>query len=250
MDSLTHDKNRNTNEPLEALIGVRHSILDKGHVTLIDYLGTDLRIVDAARVCYGSGTKKLRSDEQLIGYLVRMRHNTPLEQCSMTFRIKMPIFVARQWVRHRTAKMNEISGEYSVFEEEFYVPDIRAIRMQHPSLKQSYSDSPVPQEIAERFLELEHKINHAAYIAYKEMADSGITRGLARIFLPVSLYTEVFWQMDLHNLFHFLSLRTPPEIQMEIRAYALKIAEITKTGFPIAYSAWEKALISGKENTL
>jgi len=233
---------KNVNEGLESLLDIRHSILDKGHIDLIDYCGTDKRIVDAARVCYGSGTKKLRSDEQLIHYLIKHRHTTPLEQCNMTFRIKMPIFVARQWVRHRTAKMNEISGEYSIFNEEFYIPNISVIRMQHPSLKQSYSDISVPVELAERFIELANNVNKTAYEAYKEMVDSGITRGLARIFLPVSLYTEIFWQMDLHNLFHFLSLRTPPEIQMEIRAYALKIAEITKIGFPIAYKAWEETL--------
>lgn len=191
----------------EALLDTELPVLDKGFVRLVDYLGGDARIVQAARVSYGEGTKTVREDRALIHYLMRHAHTSPFEQVILTFHAKMPIFVARQWVRHRTARLNEISGRYSVMKDEFYVPDAEVIRAQSRLNKQGRDAEPQSPEVARRAVELIVRDQGNAYASYEEMLGDDIARELARINLPLSLYTEWYWQIDLHNLFHFIRLR-------------------------------------------
>jgi thymidylate synthase (FAD) len=218
----------------EAILDKEFPVLDKGFVRLVDYLGSDQRIVQAARVSYGAGTKSYRQDKGLIDYLLRNEHTSPFEQVVLTFHAKMPVFVARQWVRHRTARLNEISGRYSVMKDEFYVPQGEHISLQSDDNKQGRSDEPVSPEIQQRIQESLVAQQGAAYQAYQALIDQGLARELARINLPLSMYTEWYWQIDLHNLFHFLRLRMDDHAQYEIRAYADAMFEITKTVTPMA----------------
>lgn len=220
-------------------------VLDKGFVRLVDYLGSDGRIVQAARVSYGEGTKNYREDRGLIHYLLRNDHTSPFEQVNFTFHLKMPIFIARQWIRHRTARINEISGRYSVMKDEFYLPDGDVIAQQSADNKQGRDKEPVPPEMQQRILELLEKDQVEVYSRYQEMLESGIARELARINLPLSLYTELFWQIDLHNLFHFLRLRLDPHAQFEIRAYAEVMMEIASAVCPVACEAFQEHVAGG-----
>jgi thymidylate synthase (FAD) len=220
-------------------------ILDKGFIRLVDYLGDDSRIVQSARVSYGEGTKSYREDKGLIDYLLRNDHTSPFEQVSFTFHIKMPIFVARQWIRHRTAKVNEISGRYSVMDSEFYVPSPEDIAFQSDDNKQGRMNEPVPENIAEEVRTIISTEQKRVYATYSKLLDMGLARELARINLPLSLYTEWYWKMDLHNLFHFLRLRMDAHAQKEIRVYADAIFEIVKKICPMAAEAFEKHLLSG-----
>ena len=230
----------------DALLGREYRVLDKGFVRLVDYLGGDARIVQAARVSYQGGTKTVREDAALIDYLVRHKHTSPLEQVVLTFHLKMPIFVARQWLRHRTARLNEISGRYSVMRDEFYLPDASEVRRQSVVNKQGRSDDEVPGELQERTLELLKTGQADAYAGYRELLDEDVARELARINLPLSLYTEMYWQIDLHNLFHFLRLRLDAHAQFEIRAYAEVMAQLARTVAPLAYEAFEEHLLYAK----
>jgi thymidylate synthase (FAD) len=230
----------------DALLGREYRVLDKGFVRLVDYLGGDARIVQSARVSYQDGTKSVREDAALIDYLVRHKHTSPLEQVVLTFHLKMPIFVARQWLRHRTARLNEISGRYSVMRDEFYLPDAREVRRQSEVNKQGRSDDEVPAELQARTLELLQAGQAAAYAGYQELLEEGLARELARINLPLSLYTEMYWQIDLHNLFHFLRLRLDAHAQSEIRAYAEVMAELARTVAPAAYRAFEEHILYAK----
>jgi thymidylate synthase (FAD) len=230
----------------DALLGREYRVLDKGFVRLVDYLGGDARIVQSARVSYQDGTKSVREDAALIDYLVRHKHTSPLEQVVLTFHLKMPIFVARQWLRHRTARLNEISGRYSVMRDEFYLPDAREVRRQSEVNKQGRSDDEVPAELQARTLELLQAGQAAAYAGYQELLEEGLARELARINLPLSLYTEMYWQIDLHNLFHFLRLRLDAHAQSEIRAYAEVMAELAHTVAPAAYRAFEEHILYAK----
>jgi thymidylate synthase (FAD) len=232
-------------ETAERILDKEFGVLDKGFVRLIDYLGSDQRIVQAARVSYGEGTKNYREDRGLIHYLLRNDHTSPFEQVNFTFHLKMPIFIARQWIRHRTARINEISGRYSVMKDEFYMPDGDVIAQQSADNKQGRDDEPVPPEMQRRVLELLEKDHVEVYSRYQEMLDSGIARELARINLPLSLYTELFWQIDLHNLFHFLRLRLDPHAQFEIRAYAEVMMEIVFAVCPIASEAFQEYISGG-----
>ena len=220
-------------------------VLDKGFVRLVDYLGSDQRIAQAARVSYGEGTKNYREDRGLIQYLLRNDHTSPFEQVNFTFHLKMPIFVARQWIRHRTARINEISGRYSVMKDEFYLPDGDVIAQQSADNKQGRDKEPVPPEMQRRILELLEKDHADVYSHYKEMLEFGIARELARINLPLSLYTELFWQIDLHNLFHFLRLRLDPHAQLEIRAYAEVMMETASAVCPVACEAFKEHVSGG-----
>lgn len=230
----------------EAILDKEFPVLDHGFVRLVDYLGSDQRIVQSARVSYGEGTKSFRQDKGLINYLLRNDHTSPFEQVVFTFHVKMPIFVARQWTRHRTARMNEISGRYSVMKDECYVPDPEHIALQSEDNKQGRKTEPVPAEEAARVRELLEKQNTSAFDTYHELLDSGIAREIARIDLPLSLYTEFYWEMDLHNLFHFLALRLDGHAQYEIRAYAEVMLEIVRTVCPIATEAFENHKVGGK----
>ncbi len=223
----------------EAILDKEFKVLDKGFVRLVDYMGSDQRIVAAARVSYGQGTKTVREDRGLIQYLMRHAHTSPFEQVQITFHCKMPIFVARQWIRHRTARLNEISGRYSVMKDEFYVPEADSVRTQSAVNKQGRSEEGVSIEAAKRIIEKLEEGQRRAYGEYKGFLNEGVARELARIELPLSLYTEWYWQIDLHNLFHFLKLRLDEHAQYEIRQYAKVMADIAKTIAPMAYEAFE-----------
>jgi len=229
----------------EQLLDKEIKVLDKGFVRLVDYLGDDSRIVQSARVSYGEGTKSYRKDKGLIDYLLRNDHTSPFEQVSFTFHIKMPIFVARQWIRHRTAKVNEISGRYSVMESEFYVPAAEDIALQSDDNKQGRQNDPVSAELAKKIQGIISTEQEKVYETYTKLLDMGLAREIARINLPLSLYTEWYWTMDLHNLFHFLRLRMDAHAQKEIRVYAEAIFEIVKKITPMAAEAFKKHLLTG-----
>ncbi|MCK9286884.1 MAG: FAD-dependent thymidylate synthase [Sphaerochaetaceae bacterium] len=229
----------------EQILDKEFPVLDKGFVRLVDYLGSDARIVQSARVSYGEGTKTYRQDKGLINYLLRNEHTSPFEQVVFTFHIKMPIFVARQWIRHRTARINEVSGRYSVMPDEAYIPDAQHINCQSEDNKQGRIDEPVSPEIAQNVTKLLQEDQKRAFETYKELLDMGIARELARIDLPLSLYTQWYWQMDLHNLFHFLKLRLDRHAQYEIRAYAQVILDIVDTVCPLACEAFRNHILDG-----
>ena len=229
----------------EQLLDKEIKVLDKGFVRLVDYLGDDSRIVQSARVSYGEGTKSYREDKGLIDYLLRNDHTSPFEQVSLTFHIKMPIVVARQWIRHRTAKVNEISGRYSVMASDFYVPAAEDIALQSDDNKQGRQNEPVSEELAKEIQDIISAEQTRVYETYTKLLDMGLAREIARINLPLSLYTEWYWTMDLHNLFHFLRLRMDAHAQKEIRVYADAIFEIVKKITPMAAEAFEKHLLTG-----
>ena len=251
----------------EALLDQEIPVLDKGFVRLVDYMGGDQRIVQAARVSYGAGTKTYRQDRGLIHYLLRNWHTSPFEQVQLTFHTKMPIFVARQWVRHRTARLNEISGRYSVMKDEFYLPEADQVRYQSESNKQARSDEALPEGEAKDIIAMMGEEQRAIYANYQKMLDQGVARELARSNLPLSLYTEWYWQIDLHNLFSFLELRMDAHAQYEIRVYAEAMAKCAQAVAPMAYEAFEEhrlgsvnfsraeceavaAILNGKQHTL
>ena len=224
----------------EALLDQEIPVLDKGFVRLVDYLGGDARIVQAARVSYGDGTKSVREDASLIHYLMRHQHTSPFEQVILTFHAKMPIFVARQWIRHRTARLNEISGRYSVMKDEFYLPAPETVRRQSATNKQGRDDEPIDRELAQKVIDLLRAEQESTFKNYEGMIESDIARELARINLPLSLYTEWYWQIDLHNLLHFIHLRADAHAQYEIRLYADALARCAKAVAPAAYDAFEE----------
>ena len=233
---------RTTVPEAEALLDQEIKVLDKGFVRLVDYMGGDQRIVQAARVSYGEGTKSVRQDRALIHYLIKHWHTSPFEQVQLTFHCKMPIFIARQWIRHRTARLNEISGRYSIMKDEFYVPEPSQISFQSSNNKQGRADS-LPLEEAMKIIEQMENDQREAYSEYTGMIDKGVARELARTNLPVSLYTEWYWQIDLHNLFHFIRLRIDPHAQYEIRVYAEALAQCAKAVAPFAYEAFEEHIL-------
>ena len=236
-----------TTPEAEALLDQKIEVLDHGFVRLVDYMGGDDRIVQAARVSYGPGTKSVRQDALLIDYLMQHQHTSPFEHVVLELHCKMPIFVARQWIRHRTARINEISGRYSVMVDEFYNPPDDQISYQSKDNKQGRDPREVPPELREKVQELLRRDQGNAYASYKEMVDDGIAKELARINLPLSLYTQWYWQMDLHNMFHFLRLRMDAHAQWEIRQYADAIATIVKAVAPKAYEAFERHLLNGRQ---
>ena len=226
----------------EALLDQEIKVLDKGFVRLVDYMGGDQRIVQSARVSYGEGTKTVRQDRALIHYLLRNWHTSPFEQVQLTFHCKMPIFIARQWIRHRTARLNEISGRYSVMKDEFYVPEPSKVSYQSSDNKQGRGGV-LPLDEAMAVIAQLEKEQKEAYAGYTSMLDQGVARELARTNLPLSLYTEWYWQIDLHNLFHFIRLRADSHAQYEIRAYAEALAQCAKAVAPMAYEAFEEHIV-------
>lgn len=220
-------------------------VLDHGFVRLVDYCGGDQRIVQAARVSYGAGTKSYRQDRGLIHYLYRNLHTSPFEQVSLTFHAKMPIFVARQWVRHRTARLNEISGRYSVMKDEFYQPRGDVIAPQAQDNKQGRSAQGFSEEEQQEIQEALAREQGRSYQAYQDLLSQDVARELARINLPLSTYTEWYWQIDLHNLFHFLALRLDSHAQYEIRAYAEVLLDLTSRVCPLATEAFREHRLGG-----
>ncbi len=229
----------------EAILDAEYRVHDKGFVRLIDYMGGDARIVQAARVSYGAGTKTVREDAGLIDYLLRNEHTSPFEQVVLTFHVKMPVFVARQWIRHRTARVNEISGRYSVMKDEFWLPAPEALARQSADNKQGREQEPLPPDEAARAIALLEQGQREAYASYKALVDSGLARELARVNLPLSMYTEWYWQIDLHNLFRFLSLRMDTHAQREIRDYANVIFGIAGKVCPLACASFERHSLGG-----
>ncbi len=226
------------NEKGQALLDKEFKVLDHGFVRLIDYMGDDSAIVQAARVSYGDGTKKVSQDRGLIRYLMRHRHTSPFEMVEMKFHIKLPIFVARQWIRHRTANVNEYSGRYSVMKEEFYIPKPEDIRFQSTVNKQGRSTEEVPDDLKNKLIDVLKKSQGDSYKNYMEFVDEGLAREIARINLPLSMYTEWYWKIDLHNLFHFLSLRMDPHAQYEIQLYAKIMSDMVKQIYPLSWEAF------------
>ena len=224
-------------------------VLDQGFVRLVDSMGSDAAIVQAARVSYGVGTKKTSEDEGLIRYLMRHRHSTPFEMVQFKFHIKAPIFVFRQWHRHRMWSYNEYSGRYSEMKDEFYVPEDEVITKQNPNNKQGGSSELVPYQVSEgqeleswsEEFENEQKDLRQNYM---DKVVSGMRKELARINLPLSQYSEMYASVDLHNLFHFLKLRMDSHAQYEIRVYGDALAEIVKSVVPIAYKAFEDYVLN------
>jgi len=229
----------------EELLDAEFKVHERGFIRLVDYLGGDARIVQAARVSYGAGTKTVREDAGLIDYLLRNEHTSPLEQVVLTFHIKMPIFVARQWIRHRTARVNEISGRYSEMKDEFWLPEPDAVARQSKDNKQGRESEPMPPAMAAEAIAVLERGQHEAYAAYRELLDSGVARELARVNLPLSMYTEWYWQIDLHNLFRFLSLRLDAHAQREIREYAAVIFDMAKKVAPSACASFERHILKG-----
>ncbi|HUU27054.1 MAG TPA: FAD-dependent thymidylate synthase [archaeon] len=230
----------------EKLLDVEIKVLDRGFVRLVDYLGSDERIVQAARVSYGKGTTTVSRDKELIDYLLRHRHTSPFEQVVITIHAKMPIFVARQWVRHRTARINELSGRYSEMKDELYVPEPDRVKPQDTFNRQSsLEEAQVPPEMQKKVVEIISRDQGTAYASYREMLDDGISRELARINLPLALYTEWYWQIDFNNLFHFLKLRMDQHAQWEIRQYANAIARLARAVAPLAYESFEDQILYG-----
>lgn len=215
------------------------SLLDHGLIRVIDYMGNDQSIVDAARISYGQGTTSKNDDKGLINYLMRHHHTTPFEMCEIKLYIKCPIFVARQWMRHRTASINEYSARYSEVKDEMYIPKEEHVKGQHSTNKQM-SDNPVSNQVSDYFIGNLESSSKLQYNDYTDALDSGISRETARIGLPLNTYTEFVWKMDLHNLLHFLRLRIDSHAQYEIRVYADAIAGIVKSWCPLAYAAFEE----------
>ena len=231
-------------EAAEQILDKEYKVLDKGFVRLVDYMGSDERIVQAARVSYGKGTKTYREDSGLISYLLRNEHTSPFEQVIFTFHIKLPIFVARQWIRHRTARVNEISGRYSVMEPEFYVPENAHISFQSINNKQGRSADEVEPWLVQEVSAMLESSHQEAYKHYEWLLSQNIARELARVVLPLSLYTEWYWQIDLHNLLRFLLLRLDAHAQLEIRKYAEVLFDIGKLVCPAVFEAFDEHMLN------
>ena len=235
-----------TNPQAEEILDKEFKCLNAGFVRLVDYMGGDESIVQAARVSYGKGTKSVSEDRILLRYLMRHLHTTPFEMVELKFHVKLPIFVARQWIRHRTANVNELSGRYSIMKDEFYLPSPKVIKLQSVRNKQGRSEDDVPPELQQKVLNMLLEDQRHVYGRYEELLKDEIARELARINLPLSLYTEWYWKIDLHNLLHFLHLRMDKHAQFEIRIYAETMGEIVKRVAPMAWEAFEDYVFYGE----
>ena len=233
---------RTVSEGMERHLYTAHPVLDHGFVRVVDYMGDDAAITQAARVSYGKGTRSVQNDEGLIRYLMRHWHSTPFEMCEVKLHVKLPVFVARQWIRHRTANVNEYSARYSILDREFYIPAPEHVAAQSEVNNQGRGDTLQGEEAA-RVLEILKGDSMRAYDHYEQMisqeGQQGLARELARMNLPANIYTQWYWKVDLHNLFHFLRLRADAHAQYEIRVYADALCEIVKDWVPFAYKAFE-----------
>ncbi len=237
VSALTH---RAVSEAMERLIYQPVPVLDQGFVRVVDYMGDDHAIVQAARVSYGAGTRTVRSDAGLIDYLMRHQHTSPFEMCELKLHVKLPVFVARQWIRHRTASVNEYSGRYSEIADTFYDPDPVDIGRQSATNRQG-SAGAVPPDVAAAAKARWREDAARAYQHYRSLLDAGddaVAREVARIGLPLSHYTEWYWKVDLHNLLRFLELRMDEHAQTEIRAYARAIGSIVAAWVPLTWASF------------
>ena len=248
---------RPTVQSLEEILYQPIPVLDHGFIRIIDYMGDDSAIVQAARVSYGKGTKKINEDKGLIHYLMRHSHTTPFEMCEIKFHIKLPIFVARQWIRHRTANVNEYSARYSILDREFYLPAPEHLAAQSSNNRQGRGDTLVGDEAA-RVMDLLKHDSQTCYNHYLEILNiddatgdvidpnrSGLARELARMNLTLNYYTQWYWKIDLHNLLHFLRLRADSHVQYEIRIYAEKILDVLAKWLPITHEAFVNYQLNG-----
>jgi thymidylate synthase (FAD) len=247
MRQVSNTTRRPTVPELEERMYTPIPCLDHGFVRLIDYMGNDAAIVQAARVSYGEGTKKVRQDRGLIRYLLRNAHTSPFEMCELKLHCKMPIFVARQWVRHRTASLNEISARYSVLDNEFYLPAPEDIAVQAKNNRQGRGDTLTPEQSA-MVLEMLKRDATNAYTTYETLLgeEFGLARELARMNLPVNLYTQWYWKIDLHNLLRFLRLRMDAHAQYEIRVFADAIAALVADWVPLTWEAFSDFRVGGR----
>jgi len=255
----------NENNPqANAILGHTFRLLDHGFVRLIDYMGGDAEIEQAARVSYdaGAASRKVSETRGLLRYLLRHRHTTPFEMCELKFHCKMPIFVARQWIRHRTASVNELSGRYSVLPTEFYLPGVENLKYQSKTNKQGRAE-PLPYDLADTVRSSMRKQAQGNFAAYQLFlgecppddyfdeedtarlrGGGGLAKELARISLPLSTYTEWYWKIDLHNLMHFLKLRLDPHAQHEIRVFADVMFDLARRVAPLAMEAFEDYVLN------
>jgi thymidylate synthase (FAD) len=245
----TRRTRRATVPALEEILYEPLSVLDHGFVRVVDYMGDDAAIVQAARVSYGRGTRKINEDQGLINYLMRHRHTTPFEMCEIKYHVKLPIFVARQWIRHRTANVNEHSARYSILDNEFYLPSPEHLAAQATTNRQGRGAA-LEGEAAKRVVDLLRRDAERAYAGYTELLNEdasgapidlalpSLARELARINLSLGFYTQWYWKTDLHNLMHFLALRADPHAQYEIRAYAEVMLATLARWVPMAYAAF------------
>jgi thymidylate synthase (FAD) len=232
-----HVSPRPSNPDLDALLGVEHRVFNYGHVRVVDVMGDDDAIVQAARVSYGAGTKTVREDAKLIHYLLANSHLTPFEMCEFKGHIKAPISVARHWVRHRSAHWNELSTRYSVRPDEYYVPSI--FRSQDQKNRQG-SGPPLGQALSDQLRQRWIEHCDSTFRFYNDMLGLGVAREQARGVLPLDTYTEWYWKVDLRSLLHFLDLRCDCHAQWEIRQYAGALAEIVRLWVPVTYAAWRE----------
>lgn len=244
MQNNGYEEQNQSKAKIEEIIGKEFPVLDHGFVRLVDLMGDDSSICQAARVSYGKGTKTVREDRTLLRYLMRHLHTSPFEMVELKFHIRLPIFIARQWIRHRTANVNEYSGRYSEMTDEFYIPELSQIRTQSEVNKQARSEVEFDITKAEEITSNMRKSQEESYSEYKSYVDEGVAREIARINLPLSSYTEWYWKIDLHNLFHFLKLRLDHHAQYEIRVYAEVIANILKQILPMSYEAFEDYILN------
>jgi thymidylate synthase (FAD) len=244
MQNNGYEEQNQSKAKIEEIIGKEFPVLDHGFVRLVDLMGDDSSICQAARVSYGKGTKTVREDRTLLRYLMRHLHTSPFEMVELKFHIRLPIFIARQWIRHRTANVNEYSGRYSEMTDEFYIPELSQIRTQSEVNKQARSEVEFDRTKAEEITSNMRKSQEESYSEYKSYVDEGVAREIARINLPLSSYTEWYWKIDLHNLFHFLKLRLDHHAQYEIRVYAEVIANILKQILPMSYEAFEDYILN------
>lgn len=247
---------RVTSPGLEEILYEVKPVLDHGFVRVLDYMGDDGAVVQAARVSYGKGTRKVLEDQGLINYLMRHRHSTPFEMCEIKYHVKLPIFVARQWIRHRTANVNEYSARYSIMDQEFYLPEPENLAAQAINNRQGRGKVLTGEDNA-RVLELLREDAQRSYANYQNMLNlddkgdvlddsrSGLARELARMNLSLNFYSQWYWKIDLHNLLHFLSLRADDHAQFEIRAYADVMMDTVKKWVPQTYSAFQDYRMGG-----
>ena len=247
---------RATVAALEEILYEPMPILDHGFIRVVDYMGDDAAVVQAARVSYGTGTRSVQDDAGLINYLMRHRHTTPFEMCEIKYHVKLPIFVARQWIRHRTASVNEYSARYSILESEYYLPAADQLGTQSRSNRQGRG-AVLDGGEAERVLEHLRADAERCHAHYEEMLNedesgrtldpdrTGLARELARINLTLSTYTQWYWKIDLHNLLHFLALRCDAHAQYEIRVYAEAMLETLERWMPITHAAFVNHRLGG-----
>ena len=249
---------RVTAPELESILYKPIEVLDHGFIRVIDYMGDDTSIVQSARVSYGKGTKQISNDKGLIKYLMRHRHSTPFEMCEIKFHIKLPIFIARQWIRHRTANVNEYSARYSILDKEFYIPSPENLAAQSATNNQGRGDALTTEE-ASNVIDILRRDAEQTYSNYETFLNenssgetiddnkAGIARELARMNLTLNTYTQWYWKIDLNNLLHFLALRADGHAQYEIRVYADAMLDIVRKWVPLTYAAFEDYRVGGTE---